>query len=176
MAKAQFHKNQRVYVKPVGTWALIEQVNPQWAKGVEEPIKVTYDVGLGRTFGADELQSDETSASLDMAAGEENWRLMRGQNKWMAIEECSRHPHPGTYPIVVTSERDWGGWRVPGAEYDQDPERIEMQARIIASSVKCVNVLRRLHEFAKESPENLSNSMADLAHEARMILKEIEGE
>ena len=24
MAKAQFHKNQRVYVKPVGTWALVE--------------------------------------------------------------------------------------------------------------------------------------------------------
>ena len=26
MAKALFHKNQRVYVKPVGTWALIERV------------------------------------------------------------------------------------------------------------------------------------------------------
>ena len=24
MAKAQFHKNQRVYVKPVGTWALVD--------------------------------------------------------------------------------------------------------------------------------------------------------
>ena len=38
MAKAQFHKNQRVYVKPVGTWALIEHVVPHWAKGIEEPI------------------------------------------------------------------------------------------------------------------------------------------
>ena len=26
MAKANFHKNQRVYVKPVGTWALVERV------------------------------------------------------------------------------------------------------------------------------------------------------
>ena len=35
MAKAVFHKNQRVYVSSVGTWAMVEQVVPQWAKGVE---------------------------------------------------------------------------------------------------------------------------------------------
>ena len=35
MAKAQFHKNQRVYVKPVGTWALVEHVVPHWAKGID---------------------------------------------------------------------------------------------------------------------------------------------
>jgi hypothetical protein len=29
-------------------------------------------------------------------------------------------------------ERDWGGWRVRGAEYDLDPYRIERQAEIIA--------------------------------------------
>ena len=40
MAKAQFHKNQRVYVKPVGTWALIEHVVPHWAKGLDEPHPV----------------------------------------------------------------------------------------------------------------------------------------
>jgi hypothetical protein len=45
MAKAQFHKNQRVYVKPVGTWALIERVIPHWAKGLDEPLRVYYDVG-----------------------------------------------------------------------------------------------------------------------------------
>ena len=59
MAKAQFHKNQRVYVKPVGTWALIEHVVPHWAKGLDEPIRVHYDVGLGREFAAEELQSEE---------------------------------------------------------------------------------------------------------------------
>ena len=42
MAKAQFHKNQRVYVKPVGTWALVERVVPHWAKGIEEPLRVYY--------------------------------------------------------------------------------------------------------------------------------------
>ena len=59
MAKASFHKNQRVYVKPVGTWALIEHVVPHWAKGIDEPIRIHYDVGLGREFAAEELLSEE---------------------------------------------------------------------------------------------------------------------
>ena len=59
MAKAIFHKNQRVYVKPVGTWALIEHVVPHWAKGLDEPIRIHYDVGLGREFAAEELLSEE---------------------------------------------------------------------------------------------------------------------
>ena len=33
MAKAQFHKNQRVYVRPVGTWALVEKVIPALDQG-----------------------------------------------------------------------------------------------------------------------------------------------
>ena len=59
MAKAVFHKSQRVFVKPVGTWALIEHLVPHWAKGLDEPLRVHYDVGLGREFTADELQSEE---------------------------------------------------------------------------------------------------------------------
>ncbi len=59
MAKAHFHKNQRVYVKPVGTWALIERVVPHWTKGLDEPLRVHYDVGLGREFAAEELQAEE---------------------------------------------------------------------------------------------------------------------
>jgi hypothetical protein len=66
MAKAKYHKSQRVLVKPVGTWAHVEAVVPKWVKGCEEP-----------------------------------------------------------------SERDWGGWCVPGAEYDLDPYRIEHQAELI---------------------------------------------
>ena len=70
MAKAQFHKNQRVYVKPVGTWALIEHVVPHWAKGIDEPIRIHYDVGLGREFAAEELLSEEpvTDKTPAMAA------------------------------------------------------------------------------------------------------------
>ena len=65
MAKAQFHKNQRVYVKPVGTWALIEHVVPHWAKGIDEPIRIHYDVGLGREFAAEELLSEEPVGDKD---------------------------------------------------------------------------------------------------------------
>jgi hypothetical protein len=58
MAKAQFHKNQRVFVRTVGTWSVIEKVIPQWAKGIDEPLRVFYDVGLGRDFAGEELQAD----------------------------------------------------------------------------------------------------------------------
>ena len=50
MAKAQFHRNQKVWVETVGTWAVIEKIVPIWAKGFDEPVRITYDVGLGREF------------------------------------------------------------------------------------------------------------------------------
>ena len=37
MAKAQFIKNQRVWVDSVGAWAVVERVVPAWTNGVEEP-------------------------------------------------------------------------------------------------------------------------------------------
>ena len=40
MAHAQFLKNQRVYVRPVGTWALVERVVPHWTKGLDSPIRI----------------------------------------------------------------------------------------------------------------------------------------
>lgn len=55
MARAQFQKGQRVWVECVGAWAQIEKVQPVWAKGFDEPVRVTYDVGLGREFLAQEL-------------------------------------------------------------------------------------------------------------------------
>jgi hypothetical protein len=58
MAKAAFHKGQKVFVKPVGTYAFVEQVLPHWVKGVEEPLKIHYDVGFGREFAAHELMAE----------------------------------------------------------------------------------------------------------------------
>ena len=55
MAKTVFQKNQRVWVESVGCWATIEKIVPIWAKGFDEPVRVTYDVGLGREFQAAEL-------------------------------------------------------------------------------------------------------------------------
>ena len=146
MAKAVFHKHQRVYVKPVGTWAVIEKVKPQWVKDIEEPLRVYYDCGLGRDFTADELSAEQVE---DAAVG--RWRVLRAVNKWQTPEECAHHPQPGTYPVVVTDTQDWGGWRVPGAEYDRDPVRIEAQARLI---VHAPSLLALAEAFAREAAES----------------------
>lgn len=148
MAKAAYHKHQRVYVKPVGTWALIERVKPQWVKDVEQPVKIYYDCGLGRDFTEAEL-SGEAVEEVDGG----RWRLMRARNKWQSAEECAHHPQPGTYPVIVTDERDWGGWRVPGAEYDRDPARIEGQARLMVHAPRLLAMAEAIARMAAENPD-----------------------
>jgi len=173
MAKAQFHKNQRVYVKPVGTWALVERVIPHWAKGLDEPIRVFYDVGLGREFASDELQAEQPLG--EKKEDGDNWRIIRARNKWQPAEDCSRHPVPGTYPIVITGESEWGGWRVPGAEYDLDPDRIEKQARLIASAPFLADLAVELVEWARRSGEEMPVELMELAHNAQDVLASVEG-
>jgi hypothetical protein len=171
--KAQFHKNQRVYVKPVGTWALIERVVPHWAKGLNEPIRIHYDVGLGREFAAEELLSEEPlgdKAAKDVKA----WRVIRARNKWQPSEDCASHPVPGTYPVVVTGEADWGGWRVPGAEYDLNPARMEEQARLIANAPQLASFASSLVDWARKSGEDMPNELVELAHQAQDILTEVQ--
>jgi hypothetical protein len=171
MAKAQFHKNQRVYVKPVGTWALIERVVPHWAKGIDEPIRIHYDVGLGREFAAEELLSEEPLPDRPDQNG--HWRVVRARNKWQPTEDCARHPVPGTYPVVITGEADWGGWRVPGAEYDLDPAKVEEQARLIASAPQLAGFANALVDWARKSGEEMPNELAELAHRAQDILSDV---
>ena len=175
MAKAQYHKNQRVYVKTIGTWAIVERVVPQWTKGLDEPIRIYYDVGLGRDFGADELQGEQT-LQTQFDDGVTNWRIIRARNKWQAPEDSAHHPHPGTYPVVVTGETDWGGWRVPGAEYDLNPQKIEAQSRLIANSTKLYAIATSLLEAAKEEAEHLPDSMLELARDVAKVIKAIDGQ
>jgi hypothetical protein len=175
MAKAQFHKNQRVYVKPVGTWALIERVLPQWTKGLDEPLRVFYDVGLGREFAAEELQS-ETPVAEAKTDGSENWRILRARNKWQPAEDCARHPVPGTFPVVITGDADWGGWRVPGAEYDLNPEKVERQARLIASAPRLIDFATNLVNWARRSGEEMPTELVTLAHDAQDLLTHVNNE
>jgi hypothetical protein len=175
MAKAQFHKNQRVYVKPVGTWALVERVVPHWAKGLDEPLRVFYDVGLGREFGAEELQQEESKAD-DSSIGGEKWRVVRARNKWQPAEDCARHPFPGTHPVVMTGETEWGGWRVPGAEYDLDPNRAERQARLIANAPRLAVLAEELISWTRQSGEEMPSGLFQMAHDAQDILAGIKGE
>ncbi len=173
MAKAKFHKSQRVYVKPVGTWAYVEAVVPKWVKGCDEPIKVSYDCGMGREFAQEELTEESTGLQLNGGNGfDGTWRVVRGQNRWKSAEQCGHHPYPGTHPTVMTSERDWGGWRVPGAEYDLDPFRVERQAQIIARAPAFMKLLQEFVDHAEHEPENLSDDLVKLAQVARRVLSE----
>ena len=165
MAKAVFQRNQRVWVDSVGVWGVIEKITPVWARGFDEPIKVTYDLGLGREFQAHELRPEEPSA----LQGGETWRLLRAKNKWQQPTDCQHHPFPGTYPIVVTDEQDWGGWRTPGAEYDRDPVKMERQARLIAKAPAFQAICRDLIDLAGEMPEDAPPAVQALAMRAAAI-------
>jgi hypothetical protein len=169
MAKALYHKNQRVYVKPVGTWALVERVVPQWTKGLDEPIRVFYDVGLGREFGTEELQADTNNGEVFNGENSE-WRVTRARNKWQSSEETSRHPFPGTYPVVVTGEAEWGGWRVPGSEYALSPTQIEHQARLIAVAPKLAALAKDLVAWGKESGASVPEKVLELTRFAHKLL------
>lgn len=170
MAKAVFQRNQRVWVESVGVWGVIEKISPIWAKGFDEPIKVTYDVGLNREFQAHELRGDE---AYDVDSGG-TWRLLRAKNKWQQPADCAHHPQPGTYPVVVTDEQDWGGWRTPGAEYDRDPVKIERQARLIARAPALQALARELMALVAEEPENAPPVLHDLAQRAAAIERYIQ--
>ncbi len=170
MAKALFNKHQKVWVESVGAWAVIERIVPVWAKGFEEPVRITYDVGMGREFTAQELRAEDSSdAPADESTGE--WRLMRARNKWQAPEDCSHHPYPGTFPVVVSDMSDWGGWRVPGAEYDRDPYKIEFQARLVAAAPKLLRLARELHAFVGENTDDSPTELVEMSRQASAILK-----
>jgi hypothetical protein len=170
MAKATFQRNQRVWVESVGAWSVIERIMPVWAKGFDEPVRLTYDVGLGREFQAHELRAEEDSVE----SGLEGWRLLRAKNKWQQPTDCAHHPFPGTYPVVVTDANDWGGWRTPGAEYDRDPRKMERQARVIVSAPRLLALAQDLLDLVTEDPEDAPPAVADLARRAQAIRRFID--
>jgi hypothetical protein len=173
MAKAQFHRNQKVWVSTVGTWAIIEKIVPIWAKGFGEPVRITYDVGLGREFMADELQAEERVEDPTGGGASGAWRLLRARNKWQEPEDCAHHPFPGSYPVVVTDPQNWGGWRVPGAEYDRDPQLIETQARLIVSAPGLLKVAKDLNAFIADMPEDAPPELQALAKRAGEIVRHV---
>lgn len=176
MAKAVFHKAQRVYVKPVGSWAHVERVVPKWIRGCDEPIKVHYDCGMGREFAPEELEEESIALQRNGALGDRaaEWCVMRGQNRWRSAEQCSHHPYPGTHPVIVTTDSDTSGWRVPGAEYDRDPSTIEQQAQLIARAPALLMLLRKFAECADEEPESMSEAMTEVAQLTRRVLDQID--
>jgi hypothetical protein len=172
VAKALFHKNQRVWVEAVGAWATVEKLIPVWSKGFDEPVKITYEVGLGREFRAEELRAEEGGEASSTPTGGE-WRLMRAKNKWQGPEETAHHPYPGTFPVVVTDANDWGGWRTPGAEYDRDPIKMEWQARLIANAPHLLKLAQDLSASVGEAPDDAPPELLRLAKAADAIVRAV---
>ena len=75
--------------------------------------------------------------------------------------------------MVVTDKADWGGWRVPGAEYDRDPDQIEFQARLIAAAPRLMALVERLVSSVDEAPDDAPPEIQALAREARTILRTV---
>jgi len=168
MAKAQFHRNQKVWVATVGAWAVIEKIVPIWAKGFDEPVRITYDVDLGREFLAHELTPEDKGGDGSAESGV-NWRILRARNKWQQPDDCTHHPFPGSFPVVVTDANDWGGWRTPGAEYDRDPHKIETQARLIASAPLLLGIARQLVEFVGDAPDDAPEELQAMVRKVQAI-------
>jgi hypothetical protein len=84
---------------------------------------------------------------------------------------------PGTFPVVITGDAEWGGWRVPGAEYDLDPGKVERQARMIANAPRLVEFASSLVDWARKSGEDMPTELVELAHTAQDVLTAVnEGE
>lgn len=179
MAKALFHKSQRVFVKPVGTWALVERVVPHWVKDVDEPLRVTYECGLGRQFQANELISEAAMRATEVDEDDEDellleqWHIVRKLAKWRADVGGAETPNIGTFPVVVTDEGEWGGWRVSGTEYDRDPQRVEHHARMIVHTPDLMRLARRIAEYASENSDDLPEELKSIAVRCASILRQV---
>lgn len=175
MARALFHRGQRVFIKPVGTWALVEKVIPHWVKNVEEPLRITYDCGLGREFTSAELASEAAMRGPEAQSEEvalDNWRIFRVKNRWQQSEAATAaHPYPGTFPVVMTDDLDWGGWRVPGAEYDRDPMRIEFQSRVITKAPDMLRAIRAITDLVAKAGSDATPDMKAVARRCARILR-----
>ena len=73
--------------------------------------------------------------------------------------------------MVVTDRADWGGWRVPGAEYDRDPEQIERQARLIAAAPRLMQLAQEVVDLVADAPEDAPPAVLALARQARDVLQ-----
>ena len=154
MAKAKYHKAQRVFVKPVGTWAYIEAVVPKWVKGCEEPIKIAYDVGMGREFAPEELEPESSgmhNGSVEEAFTGE-WRIMRGQNRWKSNAAIIPSPAPIRWwspPITIGAA---GACPAPNT-----------------ISIPIVSSSRRKSSFERPCSSSSSNSSCNMPSTSRKI-------
>jgi hypothetical protein len=74
---------------------------------------------------------------------------------------------------VTTDDKNWGGWRVPSAEYDRDPQRIEFQARIIEAAPRLMHVAKQLAQFGHQHSDDMPSDLVELAKQATTLLRRV---
>jgi hypothetical protein len=110
---------------------------------------------MGREFAQEELEEESVALRNNAANG---LGTVPGGSCVATIagrapsSAGGHHPHPSTHPMIVTTERDWRAWRVPSAEYDLDPCRIERQAEIIVRVPIFMKLLEQFVEYADREP------------------------
>ena len=72
--------------------------------------------------------------------------------------------------MVLTGDANWGGWRVPGAEYALSPARIERQARMMVWLPQLLTLLRKARDWGKGSSDKLPDSLLELLRQSNDIL------
>jgi len=65
---------------------------------------------------------------------------------------------------------------VPGAEYDRDPRKIELQARLLAASPRLFKLAQELTTLVSEDPEAMPAEVVALARKAGSLLRTVAAE
>ena len=74
--------------------------------------------------------------------------------------------------MIVTDSMDWGGWRVPAAEYDRDPTKFEAQARMIVHAPQLLSISEKLSELTEQETD-LPAEWAELVKKTREVIRNI---
>ena len=131
----------------------------------------------GYQVGEDVVLTLDAAASEFFEDGQYVFRWSSGESRDTASMVDFWAGWVENYPISSLEdpldENDWGGWRVPGSEYDRDPHRIEYQARLIANSPNMLKLLKKVVDMVSHAPENYPSEMREVARTGVHILRHI---
>ena len=146
MAKAQFHQAPEGLGRGGRRLGHASSASsPIWAKGFDEPVRITYDVGLGREFRGEDLRADShvrrrPSRGRRAASGASCARATSGRRRRTAA--TIRCPAPSRWSSPTPPTGAAGGCRGPSTT--ATPTSIEHQARLVVSAPKLMRLAREL--------------------------------
>ena len=151
--------------------AYVEAVVPTWVKGCEEPIKISYDCGMGREFAQEELEEEillrsRSTPRMALAApGASCAATIAGRAPSSA--GTTRHASHGRDHRARLGRLARSGRRIRSRSLC-----IERQAEIVRAPI-FMKLLEEFVEYADQEPENLSDDLTKLAQIARRIISEV---